>query len=146
MNWDYFFSQLTELTLSTPLKVFIYIEKEQNIHVAGTLPVPFVKDWIKVSTVMKGGLIDGKTNSGISKNISLRNQLQMFSSPQMEYFAKNRNLYISNEKLFSTNWLYSWNKKTQVLQKYIRNKTLFQEEIEVCALLEMKLLCLRKNT
>lgn len=52
---------------------------------------------------MKGGLIDGKTNSGISKNISLRNQLQMFSSPQMEYFAKNRNLYISNEKLFSTN-------------------------------------------
>lgn len=75
LNSDYIFSQIIEFTLSTHLKICIYTETEQNIHATGTLPMPFGKGWINFSEVIKLELIGGKTDSGMSKNISLRNQL-----------------------------------------------------------------------
>lgn len=75
---------------------FLY-EKEQNTYDTGTLHVPFVEDWVKASKLIKVRVIDGKTDSGTTKNI-----IQKLSLPhKWNIMLNNMNSIILIKTLFS---------------------------------------------
>lgn len=74
-----------------------------------------------------------KLDSGMSKNLSLRNQLQMISSSQVEYLAKKLRISIFLRKtcFFSNVIIFLREENTGTSKLHLEQNCLFQEDTEV---------------
>lgn len=98
-TWEFrsYFPQIISSS-SLVLLVFLY-EKAQNIHGTGTLNLPFLDNWVKVSKCIKVGVIDGKTDSGTAKIIVFKLSLPH----KWKSVLNNMNSIISMKNFFLQN-------------------------------------------